>query len=358
MRRFGIEGLFPLDIEIECTLRKSRKEKQDSPIPEIMGDNNGNQANVNANQQAQPPLVLRDYALPQINANFSRIRRPTIQTNNFEIKPAIIQMVQASQFCGLANNDPNAHIASFLEICDTFKNNGVTDDGIRLRLFPLSLRDKAKIWLNSLPPGSITTWAELAQAFLAKFFSPAKTARLRNDITTFCQYEMELLHEAWERYKDLLRRCHHGLPDWLQIQIFYNGLSASTRTLVDAAAGGALMGKTMVEAHALLEAMAANAYQWPSERVNPKRVMEISNNNLISTVSAQVAALTQQLQKFSHAPSTSTMESCNWCSGAHPSVECQVGNPFEQSQMEPAQFVGNGNRQSNPLPQNNPYSNT
>ena len=53
-------------------------------------------------------------------------------------------MVQANQFCGLANEDPNAHIASFLEICDTFKHNGVTNDAIRLRLFPFSLRDKAK----------------------------------------------------------------------------------------------------------------------------------------------------------------------------------------------------------------------
>ena len=48
------------------------------------------------------------------------------------------------QFRGLANDYPNLHIANFLEICDTFKHNGVTDDAIRLRLFPFSLNNKDK----------------------------------------------------------------------------------------------------------------------------------------------------------------------------------------------------------------------
>ena len=133
-----------------------------------------------------------------------------------------------------------------MEICDTFKHNGVTDDAIRLRLFPFSLRDKAKVWLNSLPPSIITTWEELAQKFLVKYFPPVKTAKLRNDITTFIQFEGESLYEAWERYKDLLWRCpHHDLPAWLQVQTFYNGLGATNRSMIDAAAGGALMSKTL-----------------------------------------------------------------------------------------------------------------
>ena len=123
--------------------------------------------------------ALRDYALPTVG-NASAIRRPTTAANNFEIKPAIIQMVQNNQFGGSPNDDVNAHIDSFLEICDTFKYNGVTDDAIRLRLFPFSLRDKAKSWLNSLPSRSITTWDVLAQKFLTKFFPPAKKPRLQD----------------------------------------------------------------------------------------------------------------------------------------------------------------------------------
>ncbi|BFG24791.1 hypothetical protein CerSpe_110650 [Prunus speciosa] len=90
----------------------------------------------------------------------------------------MITMLQnSSVFCGLPNEDPNIHLAIFLEICDTSKFNGVSDDAIRLRLFPFSLKDKAKLWLLSQPQDSIRTWDDLSKKFLAKFFPRAKTAK-------------------------------------------------------------------------------------------------------------------------------------------------------------------------------------
>ena len=103
------------------------------------------------------------------------------------------------QFHGLLSEDPNLHLPYFLDICDMFKVNGVPDDAIRLRLFSFSLKNRAREWLNSLPTGSISNWATLAQKILAKYFSPAKTIKLRNDITNFMKYDQESMYEACER---------------------------------------------------------------------------------------------------------------------------------------------------------------
>ena len=137
-------------------------------------------------------------------------------------------MVSQYQFTGLPSEDPNAHLASFLDIYDTFRTNEVSSDAIRLRLFPFSLRDKAKLWLNSLTPNSITSWDLLSKAFLIKYYPPGKTAKYRQDLAGFKQQHSESLYEAWERFKDLQRNCpHHGIPYWLLMQTFYQGLTES-----------------------------------------------------------------------------------------------------------------------------------
>jgi len=197
-------------------------------------------------------------------------------------------------------------------------------------------------------PNSITSWEDLVQNFLSKFFPQAKTAKMRIEINNFAQYEGETLYEAWERYKELLRRCpHHGLPKWMQVHNFYNGLSGTTRTLIDASAGGALMKKTEDEAYELLEDMATNNYQWPSERSLPKKTVGLHEVDAITNLTAQIASLSKQLQSTQltvNAIQTSSLV-CEFCSGSHQSSECQADNPFAQAQMEQAQYVGNyGNR--------------
>lgn len=318
----------PLDPEIERTVKAIKRKKRQLREEENM-----------AAEEEDNTKALRDFAVPRLNDTISGILRPAIQANNFEIKPGTIQMIQTSvQFLGLPNDNPTTHIANFLEICDTFKYNGVSDDAIRLRLFPFSLRDKAKEWLHSLPNGSITTWDALAQKFLAKFVPPAKTAKLRNEITQFTQQDFESLYEAWERFKILLRRCpYHGIPEWLQIQTFYNGLNGQTRTIVDAASGGALMAKTHTDAYALLEEMAANNYQWPSERTLARKPVGVHEVGQLTALTAQVAALSRQIGQMNvNAIATPTV-TCEFCGEGHSSIECTIGNPT----IEQMQYVGN-----------------
>jgi len=54
----------------------------------------------------------------------------------------------------------------------------VPAEKIGLMLIPFLLKDKAKMWFNSLPKDSITTWEEMANKFLTKYFAPSKSAKL------------------------------------------------------------------------------------------------------------------------------------------------------------------------------------
>ena len=217
MQKLGATNLIPLDTEIERSCRQNRRRAKEARLQpqETIAEELANAAPMEENR------ILLDYMIPTVTEHQSAIRKPTINAAHFELKPGILQMIQNSQFGGLPSEDPKEHVANFLEVCDTFRVQNVNEEAVRLRLFPFSLRDRAKNWLNSLPVGSITTWEDLCQKFLAKFFPLEKTTKLRNEIANFAQGDNETLSEAWARYKEMLRKCpQHGLPRWMQIQTF------------------------------------------------------------------------------------------------------------------------------------------
>ena len=215
-------------------------------------------------------MLLEEFALP-LTIIQSAIRRPPIQANNFELKTVTLQMLQNIQFHGIPSENLNAHLKNFIEVCDTVKYNGVTKETLRLRSFPLSLGDRAKHWLTSQPPDSITSWNDLVQKFLTKFFPPSKIAQLVQEINTFRQLKGENLAEVLERFHELLRCPHHRLTRWMQVHTFYNGLSYFTRTIIDALAGRVLMKKTTDQAYGILEDMATNSNQWPRDGMIPRK---------------------------------------------------------------------------------------
>jgi hypothetical protein len=143
---------------------------------------------------------MADKTLPEFSAPTTaniRIGLPiNIGDNAFELKPALINMVQASQFCAKAYEDVNAHIQHFLEICSIFTIKGVTRDTILLRLFPFSLLGKAKQWFYANNDRN-TTWDNCSTAFLAKFFPIGKTNALHGRILSFQQQHDESVPKAW-----------------------------------------------------------------------------------------------------------------------------------------------------------------
>src|SRR5215216_615645 len=194
------------------------------------------------------------------------------------------------QFSDTPNEDVASHLNTFVELCDILKKKYVDNDIVKLKLFPFSLRDHAKIWFSSLPHNSIDSWNKCKDAFITKYFPPAKIISLRNQIMNFKQLEHEHVAQSWERMKLMLRNCPtHGLNLWMIIQIFYAGLNFVSRNLFDSVAGGTFMEIILGEATKLLDNIMANYSQWHTERApNSKNVNSVEE---ISTLSEKVDAL-------------------------------------------------------------------
>ena len=69
-------------------------------------------------------------------------------------------------------------------------------DLVRLKLFPFTSKDKAKIWLNSLRPRTIQNWTEMQAEFLKKFFSTHIIDSLKRQISTFSANENEKFYRC------------------------------------------------------------------------------------------------------------------------------------------------------------------
>ncbi|GJR28639.1 zinc finger, CCHC-type containing protein [Tanacetum coccineum] len=143
-----------------------------------------------------PIRTLGDYSKPSHEGYRNTIELPE-GNDVVPLRSDTIRLVQnGCSFHGLRFEDPNQHLKDFLKLVDSLNLDGDNRERTRLRLFQFSLRDQASNWLERLPVGSITTWEDLTTRFLAQFFPPGRTAKLRNDILMFQQHHGESLSEA------------------------------------------------------------------------------------------------------------------------------------------------------------------
>ncbi|RWR93155.1 hypothetical protein CKAN_02239100 [Cinnamomum micranthum f. kanehirae] len=276
-----------------------------------------------------PLRPLKEHYSPSKYASPSCIQLPTIQAAQYEIKPSIIILIPS--FYGLNNEDPYNHIDDFL------------------------LKDKAKYWLSTLPANSITTWAQLQQKFLDKYFSVGKTNQYRRSITSFAQTDSEQFHEAWDRFKDLIRKCpHHLIAKWQLVQFFYDGLSPKWRNMVVTTSGGSFMLKNEDEEWELFKNLSetfqhhtsAARLERPaaSNLQKPRGMFEIQPSNELTT---QVAALIQKLDQLlsvgQSLQSPSTQGVGALCSSlAHFVSDCPAAPQFPEFVQEQVNAVHKG----------------
>nr|GEY16763.1 reverse transcriptase domain-containing protein [Tanacetum cinerariifolium] len=164
------------------------------------------------------------------------------------------------QFHGLPGDDANKHPDKFLHVTQSIKVNGVTDDALRLYLFPHSLTLHATAWFDRLPRNSINTFEQVEKIFIGKYFSPSMVMKLRNEITNYRQRPDDSLFEAWEHYKLSIDRCpNHNMLPVTQIDTFYNGLTLRHRDIINATIGVTFMKRRPLEA-VLLTVLAQKAH--------------------------------------------------------------------------------------------------
>ncbi|GJT69057.1 reverse transcriptase domain-containing protein [Tanacetum coccineum] len=177
--------------------------------------------------------------------------------------------------------------------------------------------------------------AILAKKFKLKVGLLQLTTNLKNHITNFQQRFNETFSEAWDLFKDLLRKCpHHGFSELHQIDTFYNALTQSDQDFLNATAGGNLLNHTPRDALTIIK----NKSKVRTSRNKPVVLKASATSSSTPAYLPEITALTDAvkamlLQPPSPAPVKAIEEICITYGGPHPYYECLAteGNTFNAS---------------------------
>nr|GEX39256.1 zinc finger, CCHC-type [Tanacetum cinerariifolium] len=226
--RYELRNLFPPLDNPELTIqRRSRSDPTLLNNFEMAAEGNGD-------LPVSDLQTMEELCQPSLNGRGGPISPIAIQATNFGLKNDMIQQM-AKMFLGkyfppsmvtkLKNEITNFRQRldeSFFEAWERYKLsidrclmcndqsikvNGVTDDALRLYLFPHSLTHHATAWFDRLPRNSINTFKQMAKMFLGKYFPPSMvTNESSSSITSSFDTEIAALKAKMpEMNKNLMR---------------------------------------------------------------------------------------------------------------------------------------------------------
>nr|GEW19791.1 reverse transcriptase domain-containing protein [Tanacetum cinerariifolium] len=289
--RSSARNLFPpLDNPELKNRRRSRADPTLLNDFEIVAEGNGD--------LPVPDLrTMEELCQPSLNGRGGPIASISIQAMNFGLKNDMIQQVPNScQFHGLPGDDAKKHLDKFLHVTQSIKVHGVTDDALRLYLFPHSLTHHATAWFDRLPRNSINIFEQMAKMIIGKYFPPSMVTKLINEITNFRQRPDESLFEAWECYKLLIDRC------------------------------GTFMKKRFEDCYDLIENMTAHHNDWDTlaQRSESSSSITSSFDTKITALKAEMAKINKNLMRVLQVNQQVKVVTpiCETCGGPHSYNDC------------------------------------
>ena len=136
----GISGrLQRVSTPVEPSCEVSVHSDQMDPLPKEQQSQQGTPVNPAAYRS------MRDHIHPPRVSAPSCIIPPT---EDVAVRPYLVPLLPT--FHGMENENPYSHIRDFEEVCTTFKEGITNMDLLKLKAFPLTLKDKAKIPVNEL----------------------------------------------------------------------------------------------------------------------------------------------------------------------------------------------------------------
>nr|GEV96153.1 reverse transcriptase domain-containing protein [Tanacetum cinerariifolium] len=288
--RSSAGNIFPPLDNLELTIqRRSRTD------PTLL--NNSKMAAEGNGDVPVPDLrPMEELCQPYLNDQGGPIAPISIQAMNFGLKNDMIQQVQNScQFHGLPGHDANKYFDKFLHVTQSIKVNGVTDDALRLYLFPHSFTHHATAY--------------------------------------FRQHPDESLFEAWECSKHSIDRCpnHNTLPV-TQIDTFYNSLTLRHRDTINAAAEGTFMKRRPKECYNLIKNITTHHNDWDTSAQRSESSISItsSSDTEIAALKDEMAEINKNLMRVLQVNQQVKAVSlnCKTCGGPHSFSDCPatVGN--------------------------------
>jgi hypothetical protein len=88
-------------------------------------------------------------------------------------------MVQNQSFSGMVDKNPYLHLQEFEQICDCLHIEGMSNETLRWKIFPFSLKGRAKKWYSQTIEKKQGDWGTLCSSFCLDFIPISKVVSLR-----------------------------------------------------------------------------------------------------------------------------------------------------------------------------------